>query len=186
MRWHNSASGYGVVPMLLHWLVVLGIIVQYVLAESAESKIPADIGVFAAGNLHRSIGILLLALVIARLAWRFIEPPPPWPATTSSYERTIARIVHVTFYVLLFAVPLSGWALATADGQRLSFFGWFDLPALRLGTRLLFEGGALGEEQLEELHEVLFGTLFVLALVHVAAVLKHELFDRGGALRRML
>ena len=186
MRWHNSSSGYGVVPMLLHWLVVIGIIAQYVLAESAESHIPPDIGAFAAGNLHRSVGIVLLALALVRLAWRFVEPPPPWPATSPSYERTIARIVHVSFYALLFAVPLSGWALATVDGERLSFFGLFDLPTLRLGTRLLFEGGALGEEQLEELHELLFGVLFALALVHVAAVLKHEIFDRAGVLRRML
>jgi cytochrome b561 len=92
----------------------------------------------------------------------------------------------VSFYVLLFAVPLTGWALATADGQRLSFFGWFDLPTLRLGTRLPIEGGMLDEEQLEELHELLFNTLFALAVVHVAAVVKHELIDRAGVLRRML
>jgi cytochrome b561 len=172
--------------MAMHWLAVVGIIVQYLLAEAAESKIPPGLGAFTAGNLHRSIGVLLLAFAAVRLAWRFVEPPPPWPAHTPAYERTLARIVHVSFYVLLFAVPLTGWALATADGQRLSFFGWFDLPTLRLGTRLPIEGGMLDEEQLEELHELLFNTLFALAVVHVAAVVKHELIDRAGVLRRML
>jgi cytochrome b561 len=98
----------------------------------------------------------------------------------------LARAVHVCFYVLLFAIPLSGWALATADGQPLSFFGWFDLPQLRIGAQWPVAGGTLSEDQLEEVHEVLFNVLLGLALLHVVAALKHFFLDHDGILQSML
>ena len=81
-------------------------------------------------------------------------------------------------FALLFAIPLTGWALATADGQALSFFGWFDVPQLA--------GGTLNEDQLEELHEVSFNLLAGLAVLHIAAALKHHFIDRDNVLRSML
>jgi hypothetical protein len=91
-----------------------------------------------------------------------------------------ARAVHVAFYVLLFALPLSGWALATVDGQPLSFFGLFDLPRLRIGAQLPITGGTLSEDQLEAVHELLFNVLLGLALIHIAAALKHHLWDHDA------
>jgi len=98
------------------------------------------------------------------------------------YEIAAARATHIAFYVLLFAIPLSGWALATVDGQSSSYFGLFDLPQLRIGDQL----GTLDKEQLEEVHEILFNILLMLAVLHIAAALKHHFFDRNGVLRSML
>lgn len=180
MRWHSADTRYGLIPISLHWIIVAGIIVQYVLAEASEGR--EDVSAVAIGpmTIHGWIGFTLLGLALARLLWRFIEPPPSWPATMRPYEIALARIVHWAFYALLFAIPLSGWALATAEGQALDYFGLFKVPELTLG------GGRLGEEQLEEVHEVLFNVLVGLAVFHIAAALKHQLFDRDNLLRRML
>jgi cytochrome b561 len=79
------------------------------------------------------------------------------------YEITLARIVHVAFYVLLFAIPLSGWAVASVEDEPLRFFGWFDLPRIVLGN----------EDTLEEVHEVLFNVLVALAVLHLFGAIKH-------------
>ncbi len=186
MQWRNSSSRYGSVATSLHWIIVAAIIAQYFLAEAAEEQGDGPPSVFSAAGIHNSLGIAVLALALVRILWRLIELPPSAPATMKSYEIALARTVHIAFYFLLFAIPLSGWALATADEQPLSFFGLFDIPQLRIGAQLPLVGGTLGEEQLEEVHEVLFNVLLGLALLHVAAALKHHFLDRDGVLRSML
>lgn len=182
MQWLNSRSRYGFIAASLHWIIVAIIIAQYFLAEAAEEQQDGPAGVFTAASIHNSLGIVVLALALLRILWRAVELPPAAPVTMKSYEIALARTVHVAFYFLLFAIPLSGWALATADDQPLSFFGLFDLPQLRIGAQL----GTLGEEQLEDVHEILFNILLGLALLHVAAALKHHFFDHDGVLRSML
>jgi cytochrome b561 len=183
MQWRNTASRYGFIASSLHWIIVVGVIAQYVLAEAGEDGEAAAAGPM---DIHQSLGITLLVLALIRLAWRVIELPPTRPVTMKRYEVHLARAAHATFYVLLFAIPLTGWALATIDGQSLSYFGLFDLPQLRIGAQLPVEGGSLGEDQLEEIHEVLFNVLAGLALLHVLAALKHHFFDRDNVLRSML
>src|SRR6185436_547260 len=141
MKLLNTPSSYGLVSRALHWLIVLGIIGQWALAESEDLM------------LHQSIGLTLLALAVVRLAWRAVNPKPAWPADVKPYEINLARAVHVAFYVLLFAIPLSGWALASVEDEPLRFFGWFDLPRMLVGS----------EDTLEEVHEMLFNVLVALA-----------------------
>jgi cytochrome b561 len=186
MQWRNSSSRYGFVASSLHWIIVAAIIAQYFLAEAAEEQRDGSASVFSAASIHNSIGIAVLALALLRILWRVVETPPEMPTTMQRYEIVLARTVHIAFYVLLFAIPLSGWALATADEQPLSFFGLFDIPQLRIGAQLPVTGGALSEDQLEEIHEILFNVLLGLALLHMAAALKHHFFDHDGVLRSML
>jgi cytochrome b561 len=182
MQWLNSRSRYGFVAASLHWIIVAAIVAQYFLAEAAEEQSDGPVGVFTAASIHNSLGIAILALALLRILWRVVELPPAPPATMKPYEIALARTVHAAFYFLLFAIPLSGWALATVDQQPLSFFGLFDIPQLRIGAQL----GKLGEEQLEDVHEILFNILLGLALLHAAAALKHHFFDHDGVLRGML
>jgi cytochrome b561 len=189
MKWRNTADRYGVVAQSLHWLIALGIVAQYFLAEAAEEAEGAAAGPFSASGIHGALGITIMALVMLRLAWRFIELPPERPPTMKRYEIVLARTAHIAFYVLLFAVPLSGWALASVQDQGLSFFGWFNLPHLQPVTQVPLpgiEGGSLNKDQLEELHEVLFNVLVGLAVLHIAAALKHQFIDHDGVLRSML
>jgi cytochrome b561 len=186
MKWRNTASRYGCVAAALHWVIVAGIVAQYFLAEAAEDRGHGSAGAFDAAGLHISIGIAILALAVLRVLWRLVEPPPTLPEPMKTYERVLARTTHFAFYALLFALPLTGWALATADQQSLSFFGLFDLPQLRLGAQLPIVGGTVTKDQLEELHEALFNVLLGLAALHIAAALKHHFFDRDNVLRSML
>jgi cytochrome b561 len=103
-----------------------------------------------------------------------------------SYEIALAKAVHVAFYVLLFALPITGWALTSAEGESVRYFGLFELPRLRLGAQLPVTGGTLSEDQLEEVHELLFNVLLGLAVLHIVGALKHHLFNRDNVLRSML
>jgi cytochrome b561 len=180
MQWRNTASRYGFVAVGLHWIIVAGIIAQYFLAEAAEDfEAPA-------GVTHMSVGITVLALALIRAFWRLSELPPARPPGMRPYAIGIAKAVHVAFYALLFALPISGWALASAEGESVRYFGLFELPQLKIGARLPVTGGILSEEQLEEAHELLFNILVGLAVLHIIAALKHHLFDRDNVLRSML
>jgi len=189
MQWRNTSERYGFIAQALHWLVAGGIVAQYVLAEVAEDGSKASTEPFGAAGIHIALGVTILVLAALRLAWRLIELPPERPFEMKSYEVALARAAHIAFYVLLFAIPLSGWALASAGGEGLTFFGWFDLPQFQPVTQMPLpwvEGGRLSKDQLEELHEVLFNLLVGLALLHVVAALKHQFIDRDNVLRSML
>lgn len=186
MQWRNTASRYGFIAVALHWIIVTGVIAQYFLAEAAEDQGAASGGALSAMSVHTSVGITILALALLRAFWRLMELPPERPPTMKPYEIGLAKAAHLAFYILLFALPISGWALATADDEPLRYFGLFELPRLRIGAQLPVTGGTLSEEQLEEVHELLFNVLVGLAALHVVGALKHHLFDRDNVLRSML
>lgn len=180
MQWRNTASRYGLIATSLHWVIVAGIIAQYFLAEAAEDSEGASAGRIGPLDVHNSLGITILALALLRLVWRLVDPPPAWPTTMKRYEVLLARTVHILFYALLFAIPLSGWILSSAKGESLRYFDLFDLPAL------ISSSSEPTGELLEDVHEVLFNALLGLALLHIAAASKHWFVDRGNALRGML
>jgi cytochrome b561 len=184
VQWRNTASRYGFVAGALHWIIVAGIIAEYVLAEAAEEGETEGVG--AAMSMHYSLGVTLLVLALIRLVWRVVELPPASPPAMKRYEALAARTAHILFYGLLFAIPITGWALATVEGHPISVFGLFDLPQLRIGAQLPIEGGTLSEDQLEEAHELLFNVLVGLGVIHVLGALKHYFFDRDDVLRGML
>jgi cytochrome b561 len=175
MQWRNTRERFGAVAASLHWVIAAGIVAQYFLAEAGED---AGAGVLDAMALHRSIGIALLALALVRLFWRIAQPRPVWPGSMKPYEILLARAVHTAFYALLFAIPLSGWALSSLEGESLSIFGLFSMPALPTG--------AASESLIEEVHEVLFNLLLALVILHAAAALKHQFVDHDGVLKSML
>jgi cytochrome b561 len=172
MQWHNTDKAYGTVAQALHWLIVIGLIASYFLAEAAE-----DDEATALMDVHRSVGITILVLAVLRVAWRLSDRRPLWPPNMAGYERLIARATHWTFYVLLFALPITGWMLSSAEGDPVRFFGWFELPPL---------GSLAGEETLEELHETLFNVLLALGVLHIVGALKHHLWNRDDVLRSMV
>jgi cytochrome b561 len=179
MQLRNTLARYGLVAKTLHWAIVIGIIAQYFLAEAGESE-HATSAAMTPMNWHVSLGVTLLALASVRILWRTFDRTPAWPVEMRGYEKFFAASVHLLFYVLLFAIPISGWLLSSVEGDGLTFFGWFNLPPL------VPQGSEQREELIEEVHEVLFNILFALAIVHVIAALKHHFIDRDRVLRRML
>jgi cytochrome b561 len=114
-----------------------------------------------------------------RLIWRFVSPPPPFPASMPRWQVVAARLTHYAFYVVLFAMPISGLVMSQAKNYPVSYFGWFTLPNLVAPDEGL-------EQLMNDVHHTLFDVLLALAALHVAAALKHEFFDHDGVLRRML
>jgi cytochrome b561 len=155
MKLLDTRSHYGFVSLGLHWIVVLAIMAQWLLAEAEDDSV--------AIALHQSIGLSVLMLALVRVAWRAFNPNPAWPADMRPYEITLARIVHVCFYVLLFAIPVTGWAVSSVEEEPLRFFNWFDVPRIAL----------MGEETAEEVHEMLFNVLAGLAALHILGAAKH-------------
>ncbi len=186
MQLKNSSTRYGAIGMTLHWVIVALVITQFVFASLAEAA-EAEKAAHPAAALvqfqwlarHKSVGVTIFALAVARLLWRAFSPPPALPAAMPRWQVVAAKLSHYGFYALLFAMPLSGLVMSAAANYPVSYFGWFTLPNL-VGP----DEGLRGS--MEELHHLLAFSLFVLASVHVAAALKHHFFDKDDVLRRML
>jgi cytochrome b561 len=178
MTLRNTTSRWGGVSQFLHWLIVLLIIAQVVLATIAD-ELPLGMKKLAMLARHKSVGITILGLVMARLLWRWMHPTPVLPNTLKPYERALAHFTHVALYLLLFAMPLSGWMMSSARGFPVSWFGFFQLPDLVPKNKPLYEA-------LVETHELLALTLGVVVALHVAGALKHHFMLKDDVLRRML
>lgn len=178
MQLKNDESRYGVVAQLFHWTVVVLVATQFVLANIA-GDLPLGPAKIATLAQHKSVGITILALALLRLIWRWLNPVPPIPATTPRWERLAARTSHVLLYALLLIIPVLGWFMSSARNFPVSWFGLVTLPDFIAPSRSAYEF-------LHNAHETLAKTLFVLALVHIAAALKHHFIDHDNVLRRML
>ena len=177
MTLRNTRHRWGAVAQFLHWLIVALIILQVTLATIAEELPPVKkLGMLAR---HKSVGITILALAILRLSWRWLNPTPPLPTTLKPYERLLARFTHVMLYVLLFAMPLSGWMMSSARGFPVSWFGFIQLPDFVPKNKSLYDA-------LLETHQTLAWALYVIVALHVLAALKHHFMLKDTVLKRML
>jgi cytochrome b561 len=178
MQLKNDASRYGTVARAFHWIIVALIITQFILANRADG-LPLGAAKIATLAQHKSVGITILALALLRLTWRLFNPVPAAPASTPRWQRTAARVSHFLLYALLLVIPVLGWCMSSARNFPVSWFGVVTLPDLVQPSKPAFDF-------FHEAHETLAKSLFVLALLHAAAALKHHFVDRDDVLRRML
>ncbi|MFZ1098637.1 MAG: cytochrome b [Steroidobacteraceae bacterium] len=178
MAIRNTPRRWGSVTQTLHWLIVALIVVQVTLAFIAEG-LPLGERKLATFAYHKSVGITIFALAIIRLAWRSANPTPELPGTLKPYERALARFTHAALYVLLFAMPLSGWMMSSARGFPVSWFGMFQLPDLVPKSKPLYQA-------LVDTHAALACALGAVVALHIAGALKHHFVLRDDVLRRML
>jgi cytochrome b561 len=177
MQLRNTTARWGSVAQFLHWLIVALIITQVILAFSAEQL--HGMAKLAMLARHKSVGITILMLATVRLVWRLGNPTPPLPTTLKPYERLLARFTHAALYVLIFAMPMSGWIMTSARGFPASWFNLFQLPDLVAKNRPLYEA-------MKQTHETLAWTLGAVATLHLLAALKHHFVLKDTVLRRML
>lgn len=171
-------SRYSKGAIALHWLIAALVITNFVLASIAED-LPRE----AQGALmapHKAIGVSILLFSLLRLFWRLGHKPPPLPDTIPGWQAVAGRTVHFLFYILIIAVPLSGWLMASAHPQAppVDFFGLFDATLPVAKSKDLAGIG-------HELHEILTKPFFVLILLHILAALKHQFIDRLPFIQRM-
>jgi len=180
MALKSDAAHWGGVAKFFHWAVVLLILVQAVLGLVMVElpKRPSSIPYY---SFHKSLGLTIFALAVLRLAWRAVDRRPNEVAGMPHWQAIAARCGHALLYLLLFAVPLSGWLFDSASSLRPLY--WFDLihvPSLTGG-----KDDAI-KEFAEGAHEWLFWLLALVAAGHAAAALAHHFFNRDDTLRRML
>ncbi|MCP5180464.1 MAG: cytochrome b/b6 domain-containing protein [Pseudomonadales bacterium] len=173
-----APSTYTEFSRLLHWLIAALIVLQYVLANLAENA-PGDLAELAMLAKHKSVGMTILMLAIVRLGWRFRAGAPPLPATMSRWQARLAAGTHGLLYALLFALPLSGWLLSSSAAFSVSWFNLFSFPDLVSPSKA-------NTHFYHDVHEVCAKLLFLLALLHIIAAVKHAVVDKDGVLRRML
>jgi len=178
MQWGNTSNNYGAVAKFLHWGIVVLIIAQYVLAEAAE-ELPDGLEKLALITRHKSVGLLILSLAILRIVWRVANQGRPAPVPMDRRQQIAAAAGHGILYLLLLALPISGWMMSSAANYPVSFFGLFQLPALVAADHDL-------HESLEEVHEALFLAVTVVAVLHALAAVYHHVWMKDDTLRRML
>jgi cytochrome b561 len=177
MQLKNTLTRYGALAQLFHWVIVVLIITQFVLALWAEGLSPIKkIGVL---GTHKSIGITILVLAVLRLAWRLFNPVPPQPRGIPRWQELSAHVSHFLLYALLFITPVLGWLMSSARAFSVSWFGLVTLPDFIEPNKAAFE-------LLRDWHHFMAWTLATIAVIHLAAALKHHFFDRDDVLRRML
>lgn len=178
MQLRNRPDRWAPVSQLLHWgtLVLLVWLAWLGLTMVDMPNAPPKINAYA---LHKSLGLTLLVLVTLRLAWRLFAGAPRPVAGTPRWQARIASLTHVGIYVLMFAIPLSGWLFNSASGYPLQWFKQFNLPAIA--------GRDAGLADLaRDVHEWGFWLLLLMVAAHAGAALYHHFVQRDDTLRRML
>jgi cytochrome b561 len=174
----TGVMAYTRTAVILHWLMALLVFVTFpvglVMHEMALS--PDKLRML---SYHKWLGVTVFVLVMVRLVWRAMHKPAPLDVSMPRWQHMAAEGVHVLLYVLLFAIPLSGWLMSSAKGFQTVYLGVLPLPDLLAKNKML--GDALSE-----LHEALNVTMLVLVGMHIAASLKHQFIDHDGTLARML
>ena len=161
----------------LHWLMAWVIIALYFVGISI-SDIPVGPDRITVVTWHKWIGVCVALLWLMRFMVRLTHTPPPLPTGSPAWQNTAAHLVHIALYVLMIAIPLSGWLMSSAKGFSTTFFGLFDLPNLVERDKTL-------AATLKDMHGLLANLLMTLVAVHIGAALKHQFIDKDNLLDRM-
>ena len=158
---------YARIAVVLHWLIALAIIANIIGGLTLDWFLDnADPAMKAQGlvniALHKSVGLTIILLTVVRLAWRLANPPPALPAHMTRLERRLAQSSHAAFYLLMLALPLSGWALASTGRAPIRWFGALDVPHLPVAAS---QRGLFGEG-----HELLGWTMVALLALNPACL----------------
>ncbi|WDU64357.1 cytochrome b/b6 domain-containing protein [Pseudomonas poae] len=161
---------------LLHWLMALMIIAMLFIGAGMAASVSERHEWLI--NLHKPLGIAILALVLVRLVVRFSTQQPPLPADLPLWQVLAAKASHVLLYALMLVLPLLGWAMISAAGDPVMLSSSVQLPALMGANAPLFA-------VLRKAHGYLAYLLFLTVLLHLAAALFHGLIRRDGVLQSM-
>ncbi len=179
MKLHNTNNQFGLIAILLHWIMAIVIIGLFILGKYMIDLDYYDSYYHIAPWWHKSFGLTLLFLLIIRLLWKLYSPKVLAVNSHTALEVKLAISMQILLYIFMFICCISGYLISTAEDAGISFFDWFDIPALI----------SLGETQSElasEIHEYSTTILIVLAALHLMAALKHHFINKDQTLIRIL
>ena len=194
----NNNTKYTNIAITLHWLIGIAILFMFILGWfmtelPKESAKTTSFDIFNLGlmtwevakeesprafyfNLHKSIGLTILMLIVLRMYWRFTHRPPAFLNSMKLWEKRLAKATHHSLYLLMFLIPLSGIIMSAGSKYGIKWFGLKVIPG--------FDDKAI-RELFFEFHEI-FGLLLLLLLIfHILGAIKHSIIDKDGTLRRM-
>ncbi len=179
MQWRNAPSHYGLLSVMLHWSMAIWVFGLFGLGFWMVDLDYYSSWRQTAPDLHKSLGVLLFAVLLLRVLWRVCSPPPTALNSYSRFTRLAASIAHNVLLLGLLVVMLAGYLISSADGHGISVFGWFEVPAL-------FSAFSDQEDIAGAVHKYLAWGLMIVAGLHALAALKHHFIDRDRTLMRML
>jgi cytochrome b561 len=174
---------YTKVAIALHWVIAGAITLQLFGGLQMEGLKGAE--KFAAFQSHKSLGLTILILSVARLAWRIANPPPPLPSGMKGWEVAAAKFTHVAFYALMIGVPIGGWVIISTSPYNIATHWWglFEWPQLPLAD-LPFRKAL--NEMAKQGHEIGAFSIIGLLVLHIGAVLKHMFVNEDDVASRMI
>lgn len=184
----GAATKYNAAAMALHWLIALLIVCNigiawYFNTLNGPTKIPPI-------QLHKSIGITVLLLSLARLAWRLISPPPPLPRSVAGWQRPVANVTYILFYVVMIGLPLTGWALSSASQiikvYPITLYGAVPWPTITPLAQLPADQMKAAHQVFTLMHGLLGKLTYGLIVLHVGAALRHAFLLRDEVVARMV
>lgn len=179
MRLRNSAEGYGAAVQMMHWITVVLVVLAWFLGQF-DDIFPKGPARAASLFVHNSAGLAVIAILVLRLFWRLVDPPPPIERTILGvWLDRVGRLTHYVLYALLIAAPISGIILQFARGDSLPIFGLTEIASPWTADRTF-------ARTVKEVHEVLANALLILAAFHAVAALIHHWVLRDQTLIRML
>ena len=172
---------YDPIAVTLHWVIAVSIMVMIPLGLYMD-VLPPSVR-FLAYDFHKSLGITVLGLSIFRLVWRFLNPPPPLPASVTRTERLLAHAAHWGLYFLMLAMPLTGWLMVSASQKYPTvFFGIGEVPFIPMPEGI---DGKATAHLLRGYHLYLAYGAIALIAGHASAALKHHFVKKDTVLLRM-
>jgi cytochrome b561 len=176
----NSKTDWGWLAKAFHWVGAAMILILLVHGwwMTHMTPRPERLANYA---WHSALGYDLLVLLILRLLWRWLNPRPELPADLRRWEHVAARLAHAGLYVLMFAVSLTGWMVATTFRVPMTkdLLG-IDVPPLVTAVDRSVR------QWIEESHMVLAYVLAAVVLIHIVAALRHHFVKHNEVLRRMI
>ena len=194
----DTTQRYTAVAIVLHWAIAFAILFNIPLGLWMHGRAEAnDVseGVFRAFQLHKSIGLTVLALSVIRVGWRLTQAQPPLPAHMPTWEKRAARVTHFLFYFVMLALPLTGWLYVSAGWSvhtdhplavPTRYFGLFHVPDLFGLSHASDDVRATTAFTALKVHWALGWSTLALAALHMAAALKHQFFDRDEVMAHMV
>ena len=200
LQFKNSATRYGIVSKSLHWSIALLFALQFlsILCFRFLEEQPTNL-TWGVLNWHKSLGLLILILGIARLIWRRLVKLPDWPDHFSDWDKSVTHFAEYGLYVSIFLMTISGLVIELSGGHYIPFFGLFYVdnlsPYIHFGP-VSYDGVVMAARAAKQI-PVLSNSLVVVHIAgaygvlvfftsHIFHVIKHQQSDETKILGRML